>query len=265
MALKCLIQGLLAFLRTSGRFTARFFVVARPPRSRGDLSSWNQTWARNGCHLNPKKGPLVQLLHTPAKVATLLAWTLSPAKSPPNTAAWWLPGDWRASLGLAHGRDLGGRPGPSAAPRHSGWRGFCFQTGGPASAENTSAPPWWLARGVQPASPVVVVVVALSLFVVVVAARRRRRRHRRPLLPETLTPTATTNTTTTKQNNQTTNPVPPNPHTPLRLCHRTTVVCRRLWTSLSSPPSSPPVGTRIPTTTTTTTTKQNDQTTNDSH
>ena len=171
------LQGLLAFLRTSGRFTAPFLVVARPPRSRGDLSNWNQTWARNGCHLNPKKGPLVQLLHTPAKVATLLAWTLSPAKSPPSTAAWWLPGDWRASLGLAHGRDLGGRPGPSAAPRHSGWRGFCFRTRGPASAENTSAPPWWLARGVQPASPhtcaqqifvfvvvVVVVVVGASLL-----------------------------------------------------------------------------------------------------
>ena len=126
------------FLRTSGRFTANFasfpsyfrqvhryfLVVARPPRSRGDLSNWNQTWARNGCHLNPKKGPLVQLLHTPAIVATLLAWTSSPAKSPPRIATLWLQGDWRASLGLAHGRDLGGRPGPSAAPRHSGWRGF---------------------------------------------------------------------------------------------------------------------------------------------
>ena len=138
---QCLIQSLLAFLRTSGRFTAQFFVVAWPPRSRVDLSSRNQTWARNGCHLNPKKGPLVQLLHTPAIVATLLAWTSSPAKSPPRIARCgyratgeprWVSltaGTWEAAqVLLPHPAILDGED-------------FVFGPGEPASAENTSAPP----------------------------------------------------------------------------------------------------------------------------
>ena len=145
-------------------------MVARPPRSRGDLSNWNQTWARNGCHLNPKKGPLVQLLHTPAIVATLLAWTSSPAKSPPRIARCgyratgeprWVSltaGTWAAAqVLLPHPAILDGED--------------LFALFFSASAENTSAPPWWLARGVQPASPVFCrseLVASLSLLLVVV-------------------------------------------------------------------------------------------------
>ena len=131
-----------------------------PPRNRGDLSSWNQTWARNGCHQQSEERAACPVTPHASESRHLVSMDFVPGKVAAPYSTLWLQGDWRASLGLAHGRDLGGRPGPSAAPRHSGWRGFCFHRGSGERSKDVGPPPWWLARGVQPASPVVVVVVA---------------------------------------------------------------------------------------------------------